>query len=53
MEVKRRVTKVMSMQQRKVGKLASAVGVTVCALHHYDRTGLVCRSDRAAFGYRL
>jgi DNA-binding transcriptional MerR regulator len=37
----------------KVGELASRAGVTVRALHHYDRIGLLKPSARAASGYRL
>ena len=35
-----------------VGELARLAGVTVRALHHYDRIGLVRPSDRTSAGYR-
>jgi DNA-binding transcriptional MerR regulator len=37
----------------KVGQLATATGLTVRTLHHYDHVGLVCPSMRTASGYRL
>src|SRR5579884_2235426 len=36
-----------------VGQLASATGVTVRALHHYDAQGLLVPSARTEAGYRL
>jgi MerR family transcriptional regulator, thiopeptide resistance regulator len=36
-----------------VGETASATGVTVRTLHHYDRIGLVTPAARSAAGYRL
>ncbi|MCK7624936.1 MerR family transcriptional regulator [Streptomyces sp. RS10V-4] len=36
-----------------VGQVAAFAGVTVRTLHHYDRTGLLCPSDRSPAGYRL
>jgi DNA-binding transcriptional MerR regulator len=35
-----------------VGEVAALAGVTVRALHHYDRIGLVSPSARSAAGYR-
>ncbi|MFB9243789.1 MerR family transcriptional regulator [Massilia antarctica] len=43
----------MQPELLKVGELASRAGVTVRALHHYDRIGLLKPSARAASGYRL
>lgn len=40
-------------QTRKVGALAQATGLTVRALHHYDRIGLLTPSRRSAAGHRL
>lgn len=40
-------------QHWKVGELARATGVTVRALHHYDRLGLLVPSERTYTGYRL
>lgn len=37
----------------KVGQLATATGLTVRTLHHYDHVGLVCPSRRTASGHRL
>lgn len=37
----------------KVGRLASATGLTVRTLHHYDHIGLVSPSGRTASGHRL
>lgn len=37
----------------KVGALARQTGLTVRALHHYDRIGLLKPSGRSAAGYRL
>lgn len=36
-----------------VGQVAELAGVTVRALHHYDRIGLLRPSDRTEAGYRL
>jgi cob(I)alamin adenosyltransferase len=36
-----------------VGELATAAGITVRTLHHYDELGLLRPSDRSAAGYRL
>lgn len=36
-----------------VGETASATGVTVRTLHHYDQIGLVTPAARSALGYRL
>jgi cob(I)alamin adenosyltransferase len=38
---------------RTVGELASAAGVTVRTLHHYDELGLLRPSGRSEAGYRL
>ena len=40
-------------RQWKVGELARAAGLTVRALHHYDRLGLLVASERTAGGHRL
>ena len=40
-------------QTWKVGALAQLTGVTVRALHHYDRLGLLTPSRRTAAGHRL
>jgi DNA-binding transcriptional MerR regulator len=37
----------------KVGELAGATGLTVRALHHYDRLGLLVPSQRTHAGHRL
>ncbi|UGT44133.1 MerR family transcriptional regulator [Nocardia yamanashiensis] len=37
----------------KIGELASEAGLTVRALHHYDRIGLVCPARRTTTGHRL
>lgn len=37
----------------KVGELARISGLTVRALHHYDRLGLLAPSERTASGHRL
>jgi DNA-binding transcriptional MerR regulator len=37
----------------RIGELADATGVTVRALHHYERLGLVCPSTRTSGGHRL
>lgn len=37
----------------KVGELATEAGLTVRALHHYDRIGLVCPARRNNAGHRL
>ncbi len=41
------------MQVWKVGSLASATGLTVRTLHHYDHIGLVSPSGRTPSGHRL
>jgi DNA-binding transcriptional MerR regulator len=40
-------------QAWKVGALAKATGLTVRALHHYDRIGLLSPSVRTAAGHRM
>lgn len=37
----------------KVGELAKATGLTVRALHHYDKLGLLVPSERTQTGHRL
>ncbi|OUZ09502.1 hypothetical protein BHE97_10650 [Aeromicrobium sp. PE09-221] len=37
----------------RVGQVAERSGLTVRTLHHYDRLGLVCPSDRTSGGHRL
>jgi DNA-binding transcriptional MerR regulator len=37
----------------RVGELASATGLTVRTLHHYDRIGLLTPRERTGSGYRL
>jgi DNA-binding transcriptional MerR regulator len=37
----------------KIGELARHTGISVRALHHYDRLGLLSPSRRTAAGYRL
>lgn len=37
----------------RIGDVAVATGLTVRALHHYDRIGLVVPSERTATGHRL
>lgn len=37
----------------KVGELASATGLTIRALHHYDELGLLVPSERTQAGHRL
>lgn len=37
----------------KIGEVAKRTGVTVRALHHYDRLGLLVPSARSEAGYRL
>jgi DNA-binding transcriptional MerR regulator len=37
----------------RVGELASATGLTVRALHHYDRLGLLVPAERTTSGQRL
>jgi DNA-binding transcriptional MerR regulator len=37
----------------RIQEFASVAGVTVRALHHYDRLGLLKPSGRSAAGYRL
>lgn len=41
------------MDDRTVGEVAKATGLTVRTLHHYDEIGLVTPSGRSASGYRL
>ena len=43
----------MSDEQYRIGELARAAGVTVRALHHYDRLGLLVPSERTLGGHRL
>ena len=43
----------MSDEQYRIGELAQAAGVTVRALHHYDRLGLLVPSERTHGGHRL
>ncbi|MGV9709609.1 MerR family transcriptional regulator [Gordonia sp. NPDC003424] len=40
-------------QEHTVGEVARMVGISVRALHHYDRIGLVLPSERTAAGYRV
>ncbi|GAB7032972.1 MerR family transcriptional regulator [Streptomyces sp. NPDC021749] len=35
-----------------VGQVSGFAGITVRTLHHYDKTGLLCPSDRSPAGYR-
>jgi len=37
----------------RVGELASATGLTIKALHHYDGLGLLVPSQRTSAGHRL
>lgn len=37
----------------KVGELAKTTGLTVRALHHYDKLGLLVPSERTEGGHRL
>jgi MerR family transcriptional regulator, thiopeptide resistance regulator len=37
----------------RVGEVASATGLTVRTLHHYDEIGLLVPSERSGAGYRL
>jgi DNA-binding transcriptional MerR regulator len=39
-------------QEWRVGAVASATGLTVCALRHYDEIGLVVPSSRSSAGHR-
>ena len=43
----------MSDEQYRIGELAHAAGVTVRALHHYDRLGLLVPSCSARTAHRL
>jgi MerR family transcriptional regulator, thiopeptide resistance regulator len=43
----------MSDEHYRIGELAQAAGVTVRALHHYDRLGLLVPSERTPGGHRL
>jgi DNA-binding transcriptional MerR regulator len=38
---------------RRIGEVATATGLTVRALHHYDEIGLLAPSGRSETGYRL
>ena len=42
-----------SERQWRVGELAEATGVTIRALHHYDKLGLLVPSRRTTAGHRL
>lgn len=42
----------MNERRWSIGELARASGVTVRALHHYDRIGLVCPGERTPAGHR-
>src|SRR3954463_14233761 len=42
----------MGRNPMNVGEVAALAGVTVRALHHYDRIGLLSPSGRTAAGYR-
>jgi MerR family transcriptional regulator, thiopeptide resistance regulator len=46
---------VWAMEQRdwRIGELAAAAGVSVRALRHYDRLGLLVPSDRTSGGHRV
>src|SRR6476659_6485494 len=37
----------------RIGELADSAGVTVRALHHYDRLGLLVPSGRTSGGHRM
>ena len=43
----------MEAKRWKVGELASATGLTVRTLHHYDEIGLLVPSERTGSGHRL
>src|SRR6202034_4407111 len=45
----------MAMDERtwRIGEVATATGLTVRALHHYDQIGLVVPSARTSGGHRL
>ena len=43
----------MSGERYRIGELARTAGVTVRALHHYDRLGLLVPSERTHGGHRL
>ena len=43
----------MEAKRWKVGELASATGLTVRTLHHYDEIGLLVPSERTESGHRL
>ena len=43
----------MEAKRWKVGELASATGLTVRTLHHYDEIGLLVPSERTDSGHRL
>jgi DNA-binding transcriptional MerR regulator len=40
-------------EERKVGELAEATGLTVRTLHYYEQIGLLSASGRSAGGHRL
>ncbi|RDI67770.1 MerR family transcriptional regulator [Nocardia pseudobrasiliensis] len=42
----------MAEREWRVGELARATGITVRALHHYDRLGLLTPSSRTGGGHR-
>ena len=43
----------MQAKRWKVGELATATGLTVRTLHHYDEIGLLVPSERTGSGHRL
>ena len=45
----------MALHERtwRIGEVATATGLTVRALHHYDQIGLVAPSGRTSGGHRL
>ena len=43
----------MEAKRWKVGELATATGLTVRTLHHYDEIGLLVPSERTGSGHRL
>jgi DNA-binding transcriptional MerR regulator len=43
----------MAERQWRIGELATATGLTVRALHHYDDIGLLVPSERSDAGHRL
>src|ERR1700735_3810515 len=44
---------VMDERTWRIGEVATATGLTVRALHHYDQIGLVVPSARTSGGHRL